>query len=367
MYCSQCGVTVSENASFCHKCGKPIASATEESDAPSASAPIDPNLAVTSESVKVLMSEAIPPIKPNAPTRRQVAISIVLAILLALMYWVVVMQALEGTFHTSLKQQSLGGIIFWTALAFWYSWKSLGRTGWIGALIGAIVSILILFGASGISGYVKGQRADILDQVPQFAALKRNFPDVAEQVRRDMRAMSTDKDENREKLAAMIRTKMLPVLGTALKTTSDAAMLQYGKAKIRQFEEIAKANSSDCVAFMSGELAEASPTKVAMIMSGISKETNQAVQDSIVQVINDADAYRNAPPVSDEKRANNLYRQLDAKLQSTHGTSVFYFSDESLKKSPEIRCKAGMLMFTAAINLPEKDRTFMLRTMFAGE
>ena len=96
------------------------------------------------------------------------------------------MEALEGEFHTTQRAGNyVGGMIIWSGAAFWYFWKSLNRRGWVGALVGMAISLLVLFGGAGISGYVKGQRADILDQVPQFAALKRNFPEAAEQVRQD--------------------------------------------------------------------------------------------------------------------------------------------------------------------------------------
>ncbi len=367
MYCSQCGVTVSENANFCHKCGKLIAPATIESNPPSAKGPIDPDPAVTPEPVKELKPEAIPPSKPNAPTKRQIAISICLAIFLALMYWVIVMQALEGMFHTSLKTQNLGGIIFWTALSFWYSWKSLGRRGWIGALIGAFVSVLIIVCMTGISGYVKGQRADILDQVPQFAALKKNFPAVATQVREELKGLSSDTSENRQKLVAMIQTRVLPIVAVALKTTSDAAIIEYANAKIRQFEEVSAANSSDCVSLMTGQLASASPATITRVMGSISKETTEALQSAIIKVLNEADAHRNSPPVADEKRSSALFDRLDAKLKSVHGTSAYYFSDDSLNRPADVRCKAGLLLFKEAVNLPEMDRPFMLRALFVGD
>ena len=69
----------------------------------------------------------------------------------------------------------------------------------------------------------------------------------------------------------------------------------------------------------------------------------------------------------DEKRFNTLIAQLDAKLKSTYGTSAYYFADDSENLPSAVRCKAGLLLFREALNLPEKDRSFMLTTLFASE
>ncbi|MGB7543217.1 MAG: hypothetical protein WBM28_14535, partial [Burkholderiales bacterium] len=217
------------------------------------------------------------------------------------------------------------------------------------------------------SGHEKSQRSDILDQVPQLAALKKNFPEVAEQVRLELRAMPNDKTQRRQELATIIQKRVFPAFDAALKTTSDAAILQFAKARTQQLQEVLNSNASDCVLLMLNQLRGAPPAVQARITASTSKETLQAVQDAFVKILNDADALRSAPPAPDEKRFNALIAQLDVRLKSAYGTSVYYFGDDSLKKSAEVRCKAGLFLFNEVVNLPEKDRSFMLRALFGAE
>lgn len=364
MFCSQCGTSVANDASFCHRCGKPVAIVPHEP----ASTPAQPSAQSiapdTTKVTKSLLSGVVSANKPFAPTRWQIPISIVLVFVLASTYGLILIDALDGDFHTTVKGRNVGGMIVWGGLTFWYVWKSLNRRAWIGALLGVGISLLVVFLGAGISGYVKGRHADILDQVPQLAALKKNFPEVAEQVRQELRAASKDKGHNPQELAAKVQARFLPVVSAALKTTSDAAMLQYAKAKIQQFQEVADSNASDCLSLMSGRLEKAPPATQARIMASISKETTKALQDAFVKILNDADAHRNAPPASDQKRFNALYEQLDVKLKSAYGTSAYYFGDDSLNKRADVRCKAGLFLFKEALNLAEKDRSFMLRALF---
>jgi hypothetical protein len=364
MFCSQCGTAVADDASFCHRCGKPVPLVAPESVSTPAQAPVEPIPPDTTKAVKSLTSAALPPIRPFAPSKRQIAVSIALAIILALFYGFLFFDALAGELDT---KGPIGSSIFFSALAFRHFWQCLNRRGWVGALVGVAVSLLVLFLGGAISGYVKGQRSDILDQVPHLAALKRNFPEVAEQVRQELRAASKDKNHNPQELAAKVHARFLPATSAALKTTSDAAMLQYAKAKIQQFQEVADSNASDCVSLMLGRLERAPPAAQARIMAGTSKDTTKALQDALVKILNDADAHRNAPAVSNEKRFNALFGQLDVKLKSANGTSAYYFGDDSLNKPAEVRCKAGLLLFKEALNLPEKDRSFMLRALFGVE
>ena len=144
-------------------------------------------------------------------------------------------------------------------------------------------------------------------------------------------------------------------------------MVQLTKAKVRQFEEVAKANANDCVVLTSGRLADQPPEGQARIIASTSKATAEALRDAMVKVLNDADAHRSEPSLPDKNRFNVLYEQLDAKLKSGHGTSAYYFSDESSKAPADIKCKAGILVFSEALTLPEKDRRFMLTTFFSPE
>lgn len=364
MFCSHCGTAVAGDASYCHKCGKPIPTIAPETVAPPAQQPADSLSADETKVLKKAMSAKVPPIKPFAPSKRQIVVSIVAAIFLALIYGFQISAGLDGEYPLG---PPIGGSIVLSLLAFRHFWLCLNRRGWVGGLIGVAISLLVFLLSAAISGYVKGQSNYIIDHTPGLAALKKNFPNVAEQVKQDLVSVSKGQSPNQQELAAMIQKRFFTVLPVALKTTSDAAVLQYAYAKTRQFQEIADSNANDCMLLMSGRLAAAPYATQARIMASVSKETAQALQDSVVKILNDADAYRGAPPAPDEKRFNALLEQLDSKLKSAYGTSVYYFGDDSLNKPADERCKAGLLTFKEALNLPEKDRAFMLRTLFAGD
>ena len=248
--------------------------------------------------------------------------------------------------------------------AFWHLWKRLNRRAWIGAFVGVAISILAIYLQAFAVRYVRGQPSYILDHEPVLAALKKNFPQVAEQLRQEVITASGDRRVNPQELLAKLQARILPVAFVAMKTTSDAAMLQYAKAKIQQSQEVVEANPSDCVSLMLAPPEGLSPAMQAKIIASTSKETLNAIEDAFVKILNDADAHRNAPAAIDEKRFNALIAQLDAKLKSTYGTSAYYFTDDSGKLPSAVRCKAGLLLFKEALNLPEKDRSFILPILF---
>ena len=239
MFCSHCGTAVAINASFCHKCGKPVPSVDLESIAASTQAPVEPIPSAPKTASKSARSP-LSPIKLTAPTKRQIAISISLAIILALMFGMELTLALAGEESLFVTKQVFG-YLFISGLAFWYFWKRLDRRGWVGALIGVTVSLFVLFLGAAIRGYVRGQPSYILEHTPMLAALKKNYPQVYEQVREDLIAASKDKNITAQELTAKMQTKVLPVGMKSLGSTSDEALLQFGKRGQVRFMEIIRA------------------------------------------------------------------------------------------------------------------------------
>lgn len=152
MFCSQCGTAISDDAKFCHKCGKSVSSDERRNS-------VTPNVGGEGQSdaeanVAIAAASTTPQlVKPLAPTKRQIAVSVLLVIFLALMYGFAISDALDGTFKA---EKNTGGFVSLTALAFWHFWRSMNRNGWIGVFVGAGVSLLLLYMCSGIAAYVKG-------------------------------------------------------------------------------------------------------------------------------------------------------------------------------------------------------------------
>lgn len=225
MFCSHCGASIANDASFCHACGKPVPFITPESRTTPAASRVEPASPVATKpanSGEGLISRLL---KPFAPSKQQRVIPVILAILLLGQYAMAFDIAL--TLGKPVAANDIGSFLLTGGLVFWYLWKCLERRGWIGALCGIAVSFLVLVLCSAFAGNVRGQRSDVLDQVPQFAALKENLPEVAEQLRTGLRAVSTDTTENHKRLLAVIRARVGSVVSAAMKTTSHAAIDQY--------------------------------------------------------------------------------------------------------------------------------------------
>lgn len=152
MFCPHCGTVVADDAKFCHKCGDPVPSIEQESIVAPAredKRPVD----VIAKTIEAPESKPPRPIAPLAPSKRQIAVSILLAVFLALMYGFAISDALNGIFKA---EKNAGGFVSLTALAFWYFWRIMNRNAWVGACVGAAVSLILVFLCSGISGYFKG-------------------------------------------------------------------------------------------------------------------------------------------------------------------------------------------------------------------
>lgn len=331
-------------------------------------------------------SAPLSPIKPPAPTLQRIAI---LVTFLLMIYAAVLIYALDGGIFT-FKGNELGFFLISGGIAFWYLWRGLNRRGWVGAIVGAAVSLCILFLAAGISGYVSGQPTYILEHEPILMAIKKSYPEDYDAILRVLVAKFKDKNLGRDKLAENFTAEMAPAITAvwkkALPTTSDDALLQFAIARVQLFREVAASSADDCVLLMRGQVANADYQTQKRIMAIPSKETKDANRDASVRVINDANTYSNVAGTHDQGRFNALYGQLDAKLKSSYGTSADYlFGDDSLNKpafvdpfakplvkekpamTNEIRCNAGLLWFKEVLNLPPKDRSFMLRMVLGSE
>lgn len=144
MFCSQCGTVISKDAKFCHKCGTTIVYHEAFTQMPN-------------DTTSEIANNSNNKIKPNTKlTKKQIAISAILLIMLIGLYASVIIPALAGVSYDAQKQSS--GILFGSGVSFWYFWKIRNRKGWIGALTGIAISLLIILVSGGIAGYLKGQK-----------------------------------------------------------------------------------------------------------------------------------------------------------------------------------------------------------------
>ncbi len=358
MFCSKCGTQVPDNAKFCHNCGKPIPSAVHETVIDAIPLPIEqvpPTPRVVSVPAKALST----PIKSAAPTRYQIAISIILVLFLSLAYGLMFLVALGGE-HPHFKNQGTG-LLIWTILTFWYCWKRMNRRGWVGGTIGLTVFILAIFLSAAIAGYVRGQLDYVLEHSP-IARLKKIYPGEYETIRNDLIATVKTGDVKSEEFERFFLAKMVSLLPKVFKTTSDDALLLFGQAKIQISREVAERSADDCVAFLYGLQPEDAAT-AARISGLVTKQTTELKNAAIAKVFEEAGTAMLAVNPNDENRFNSLVSQLDRTVKSNYQTSVYSFFD--LKKPADVRCKAGILILEEVLNLPPNDRTFMLRRLFA--
>jgi hypothetical protein len=313
----------------------------------------------------------LPPIKPLSPSKQQIAFSTLLVVFLSLEYWLVFSLAFEGLNALSeglFKGKGLVYFLFTGGFSFWYFWKRLNRRGWIGAIIGVIVSLGVIFSGAGIAGYVSSQPSYILEHTPIGAAIKKSYPEDYEKLIQTVVAKTKNKKMGREELDEVAVTEialiMQGLLMKALRVTSDDALLQFGRAQVQIFQEVAALNADDCLTMMVGSDDIASYLR---IMANLSQEAKDANSDASVKVINEAGLLKIASTVKDPVRLEALFINLDAKFTSTYGMSAGYFFDDSLNKPADVRCKAGLLFFKEVLNLPPDDRSFMLRELFGGE
>lgn len=197
---------------------------------------------------------------------------------------------------------------------------------------------------------------------PQIASLQKNHPQEYAKIAKDI-ADAKSKGAKSEELLALANAKITPIALKAIKTTSDAALLDFGQTKIKMLRDIAAKNTGDCVQFMSGEAQNATPAVAARILSHVSDETKTAARKAIGRVIEDEGQWRYVQENADA-RLEKTYKVIDDKLKRA-GTSVYYFMDDT--KSSDVRCRAGIGIFSEVMSLPAQDRSFMLRSLFGAD
>lgn len=128
IHCTQCGSLASNEAKYCAKCGN-------------------------------LVSEALPDKKVEAP--------VVPAItkIPGMLFWVYVVAVMSLGVYAAMFIPAMSGraisrgssqsAMIITSLLFFLSWRRLGRKGWHGALLGAVVGLALSFVAHAIYGFMR--------------------------------------------------------------------------------------------------------------------------------------------------------------------------------------------------------------------
>ena len=247
-------------------------------------------------------------------------------------------------------------------LAFWYLWKCKKRKGWVGALVGVIVSISVVFLSGGIAGYVRGQHEYVLEHTPYLVALKKSHPQAYKKIYQDVMATVRSKNVGAQDIAEKINATLQLLALEALKSTSAEALVQFGKARIQMIQDVAAASAEDCMLVISGEVPHANYETQKRIIASVSKEAKEAYQNALIKVLAEAGGWESA--ISKDE-VNSLFKQLDDKLKSAYG--INYLGEDALKQPVGVRCKAELLLLKEVINLPTKDRSLMLRVLLNGE
>ena len=353
MFCSQCGTDLAANSIFCFKCGKQI-----QEQSLIAEPSLDDSILPQSGS----LDPAPQPPKPAGLTKRQNVTLAFWALLLISIFSVeVLIPAFYGEKYDIAKKG--GTLMFGTGWAFWYFWKVRNRKGWVGGVVGVAVSILVLFLGAAIGGYVRGQPEYVLENTPPYPSIKEHFPKEYESMRHELVAAAKEKKLTTEDFISLLSNKMIPLVNQSLKTTSDPAMLLFGKAKLSMFHDVAKSNPNDCYGLISGTIANGD---LKTASKSFSPETSALNEQAMQKVFEDTGTYRQAmdSPRS-EARSKTLFTQLDAILTRKYSLSAYDLFDDSHNMPADVRCKAGIALFEEIMNLPSDDSAFMLRVFFA--
>ena len=142
--------------------------------------------------------------------------------------WIIlVVIALIGTYAAVLIPAAIGrqpdstgwsGMIFWTGLLLFLLWKRMDRAPWQGALIGGLVGLAVVTGASNLARQIAPPTVSQSDD-EVLIALAHFDPAAAERVRR----IWSDK--------ALAQRRLQPLLASAVGTASDEAVLLLSDAQ----------------------------------------------------------------------------------------------------------------------------------------
>ena len=351
MNCAQCGTSLAADAKFCHKCGHAAATNLSPSPTPSTS----PASAPVIETAPVAPAQAAKPKRIN-----WYSLTICLMVLIPV-YAVVLIPAFSAQ---SSIPKSEAGVLMGNVFGFYLLFKALGRKPWVGAVVGLFATFALGFA----SGYIRAEARNSLEYVmangPVYVALKKYDPQAFEQLRNELRTVSKSKNVGADEVGSLVMAKIVPLTGKAIAVTSDSALFQYGQARLRSLEEVAKDSADDCMIVISGALATAGPATRKRILSYTSKESNEALISAMVKVLEDSAGEPQQPQAKDESRFESLFVQIDTVLKSKYGTSANYYSDDSLRQPATERCRSGLLTLKEVLKLPDADRSLMLRNLF---
>ena len=140
MFCSRCGNGLADDAKFCAQCGERLASTDD------GAAPETPPAPVTHPP---MFAWGTTPPSGRRGNWDKVDYSRVWLGIVFLWFAVLVLAAFKGVDPAHMNP------LFWSTLAFWYSWKARGLKGWVGALIGVTATFVVMTLGGAIYAYMK--------------------------------------------------------------------------------------------------------------------------------------------------------------------------------------------------------------------
>ena len=351
MNCSQCGTNLAADAKFCHKCGHAAASDLSPSPTPS----------IFPASAPVVETAPLAPTQAAKPKRIDWFSLTICLIILIPAYAAELIPAFAGQ---SSNPKNGAGLLLGSVIMFYFLFKALGRKPWVGAVVGVIAAFALSFASGFISANARNSIEYVIANNPVYVALKKYDPQAFEQLRNELMTVSKSKNVGADEVGSLVMAKIVPLTGKAIAVTSDSALFQYGQARLRSLEEVAKDSADDCMIVISGALATAGPATRKRILSYTSKESNEALISAMVKVLEDSAGEPQQPQAKDESRFESLFVQIDTVLKSKYGTSANYYSDDSLRQPATERCRSGLLTLKEVLKLPDADRSLMLRNLF---
>ena len=372
MFCPQCGVEMSDASRFCFKCGKELPAVKQALAEPSPPPLPVINHAPPNDARSVFPAQIIPPEpapepepepwleEPKKSTRRRTWTTVGALLFLLMMYFQIIDGALYGIEFFSKPNENVYVLIF-GGWFFWWIFKAYGYNKWVGCVLGTILSFGVLVAGVAINKHTKSSVEYVMANTPQLAALQKHHPDDYAQITKDLNE-AVKKGVTGDPLQNILNAKVTPIAFKAVRSTSEAAILDYGKTKLLMFKDVAAKNADDCTLLMSGDAQNAGVAVMQRILSYVTEDTKLATRKAIARVLEEEGSGTYDLETA-EARSDKLYQLIDDKMKPT-GSSAFYLADQT--KSADVRCKSGIGVFEQVMSLPPSDRSFMLRYLLGA-
>jgi hypothetical protein len=340
-FCNHCGTELTEDAAYCHSCGRPIYKPTD-AQAEKVSSPSATQATAPLETTPSLQHKS----------KSWWATPILILCLIALV-GISASIILGPNDPKQLQSLVFGCIITGVILA-----KKKGASGWIGALIGIAAAVFLGIVLSVVRP-ILFPIDYVVERSPEFLALKQFDPATYEKVKAKLKTLP--RSTSSEMAITQTLPLMMEVLPKALRQTSDDATLQYAKDLTEGYAEMAKVTTpEECAAFFTGKTTPGMDAHLAAKVASRRQQT-----EAFSRILTDA-VQRPNPYKPDSARFRALYIQIDVAMRAEGGAGPETVFADPPVLPPALLCNGRVEFFRQVMLLPPSDRSFFLRAFILG-